>query len=115
MTKLRELRRAADLSQCKFAALMSVPVNTFRMWDSGLRPVPTPMLLRARAMVADHARQTELLPLAHLAKELHVHVRTLQAAARTGRLQVTFSSRSAFGRPRSVPFLGRRLSALPVI
>ena len=99
MTELRELRRAADLSQCKFAGLMSVPVNTFRMWDSGLRPVPTPMLLRARAMVADHARQTELLPLAQLAKELHVHVRTLQAAARTGRLQVTFSSRSAFGRP----------------
>jgi DNA-binding transcriptional regulator YiaG len=99
MTELRELRRAADLSQCKFAGLMSVPVNTFRMWDSGLRPVPTSMLLRARSMVADHARQTELLPLAQLARELHVHVRTLQAAARTGRLQVTFSSRSAFGRP----------------
>ena len=29
-----------------------------------------------------------------------VHVRTLQAAARTGRLAVTFSTRSVFGRPR---------------
>jgi hypothetical protein len=39
---------------------------------------------------------TELLSLAH---ELGVHQRTLRAAARTGRLQVTFSSQSAFGRP----------------
>jgi DNA-binding XRE family transcriptional regulator len=39
------------------------------------------------------------LPLEQLAKELHVHLRTLQAAARTGRLEVHFSVRSAFGRP----------------
>lgn len=57
------------------------------------------MLQRARAVVADHARQTELLPLAQLAQELRVHVRTWQAATRTGRLQATFSLRSAFGRP----------------
>jgi DNA-binding transcriptional regulator YiaG len=31
MTELREMRRAADLSQKEFAALMYVPVNTFRM------------------------------------------------------------------------------------
>jgi hypothetical protein len=30
MTELRELRRAADLPQHEFAALMSVLVNTFR-------------------------------------------------------------------------------------
>jgi DNA-binding transcriptional regulator YiaG len=99
MTDLRELRRAADLSQHEFAARMSVPVNTFRMWDSGLRPVPTPMLQRARAVVARHARQTELLPLDRLANELHVHLRTLQAAVRTGRLDAQFSVKSVFGRP----------------
>jgi ribosome-binding protein aMBF1 (putative translation factor) len=39
------------------------------------------------------------LPLRELAKELGVHIRTLQAAARTGRLQTHFSVRSVFGRP----------------
>jgi len=34
-----------------------------------------------------------------LAQELHVRVRTLQAAARTGRLEAHFTVRSAFGRP----------------
>jgi DNA-binding transcriptional regulator YiaG len=45
------------------------------------------------------ARNTELVSLDQLARELGVHQRTLRAAARTGRLEVTFSSRSAFGRP----------------
>jgi DNA-binding transcriptional regulator YiaG len=99
MTALRELRRAADLSQQEFAALMSVPVNTFRMWDSGLRPAPLDAVYRARLAVAEHARNTQFVSLAQLACELGVHVRTLRAAARTGRLVVRFSSRSAFGRP----------------
>ena len=38
------------------------------------------------------------MPLHQLAKELHVHLRTLHAAARTGRLDAHFSVRSAFGR-----------------
>ena len=100
MTDLRELRRAASLSQHDFAALMSVPVNTFRMWDCGRRPVPAPMLHRARAVLAQHARQTELLSLGQLADELHVHLRTLQAAVRTGRLEAHFTVKSVFGRPR---------------
>ena len=45
------------------------------------------------------ARRHELLPLARLARELGVHIRTLQAAARTGRLKTQFSARSVFGRP----------------
>ena len=53
----------------------------------------------SRMAVTDHATNTELLSLDQLARELGVHQRTLRAAARTGRLQVTFSSRSAFGRP----------------
>jgi DNA-binding transcriptional regulator YiaG len=99
MTALRELRRAAALSQREFARLIDVPLNTFRMWDSGLRPAPPHLLQRAAVAVAEHARNTELLSLDQLARELGVHQRTLRAAARTGRLQVTFSSRSAFGRP----------------
>jgi ribosome-binding protein aMBF1 (putative translation factor) len=76
-----------------------VPLNTFRMWDSGLRPAPSHLVQRAGLAVADHARNTTLLSLDQLAREFGVHARTLRAAARTGRLEVTFSSRSAFGRP----------------
>ncbi len=99
MSELRDLRRATGLGQREFAALLSVALETFRTWDSGRRGVPTQMLQRARAVVTHHARQTELLPLDQLANELHVHVRTLQAAVRTGRLDAHFSVKSVFGRP----------------
>ena len=99
MNKLREMRRDARLSQRALAELLTVPVNTFRMWDSGLRPVPSHILLRSQAALTTHMRNAERSSLDHLAREFGVHERTLRAAARTGRLQVTFSSRSAFGRP----------------
>jgi DNA-binding transcriptional regulator YiaG len=101
MTALRELRRAADLSQQQFAALIDVPLNTFRMWDSGLRPIPPPVLRHAQTAATAHLRNAERLSLDQLAREFGVHERTLRAAARTGRLLVTFTSRSAFGRPRT--------------
>jgi DNA-binding XRE family transcriptional regulator len=41
-----------------------------------------------------------LLTLSELAKEFRVHVRTLQAAVRTGRLSAHFSVKSVFGQPR---------------
>src|SRR6202521_5733668 len=69
------------------------------MWDSGLRPLPPHMLQRATVAVTEHTRNAELLSLDQLAREFSVHQRTLRAAARTGRLTVTFSSRSVFGRP----------------
>src|SRR5678810_824738 len=81
MTALRELRRAADLSQQECAALIDVPTNTFRMWDSGLRPVPPRVLQRARVAVTEHARNSELVSLDQLARELGVHQRTVRAAA----------------------------------
>jgi DNA-binding transcriptional regulator YiaG len=99
MYELRALRRAADLGQREFAALLSVPLETLRTWDSGRRSIPLPVLRRAEAAVAHRLRQRQELPLAVLARELHVHVRTLQAAARTGRLDARFSVRSVFGRP----------------
>jgi hypothetical protein len=49
--------------------------------------------------VAARAKERELLPLDQLARELGVHLRTLRAAARTGRLDAHFSVRSVFGRP----------------
>src|SRR5688500_5309572 len=36
--ELKSLRHAVALSQHRFASLLGVSVNTFRMWDSGLRP-----------------------------------------------------------------------------
>ena len=99
MSEMCELRRSSDLLPRECAALLDVPVETFRAWDSGRRSVPVSALHRARQAVAEHARQTELLPLSRLATELGTHVRALQAAARTGRLEVRFSTRSVFGRP----------------
>jgi DNA-binding transcriptional regulator YiaG len=100
MNELRDLRRATGLGQREFAALLSVPLETLRTWDSGRRQIPAPMLQRAREAMAHHTRQTELLPLDQLANEFHVHLRTLQAAVQTGRLDAHFSVKSVFGRPR---------------
>jgi DNA-binding transcriptional regulator YiaG len=61
MTPLPDLRRDAGLSQRDLAVLLSVPVNTLRMWDCGLRQAP--MLLQARSAIAHHVRQSEWLPL----------------------------------------------------
>jgi DNA-binding transcriptional regulator YiaG len=99
VNELRQLRRNADLSQHQFADLLHVPVNTFRMWDSGLRQAPPNVIVGAREALTRWTKQRALLPLGILAQELGVHVRTLQAAARTGRLETHFSVRSIYGRP----------------
>jgi DNA-binding transcriptional regulator YiaG len=100
MNELRELRRAIGLGQRGFAALLSIPLETFRPWDSGRRVVSVAVLQRAREAVSHYQRQHERLPLCQLAKELHVHIRTLQAAVRTGRLTAHFAVQSVFGRPK---------------
>ena len=99
VVELRTLRREVGLSQQQFAALLCVPVNTFRMWDSGLRSPQHDVVARARAVVAEHQRQHELLSLDVLATEFGIHPRTLGDAVRAGRLAVHLSTRSAFGRP----------------
>jgi transcriptional regulator with XRE-family HTH domain len=98
-TELRDHRRAVGLNQQAFAALLGASIETLRTWDSGRCPVPLAILQRARKAVVDLPRNSELLSLDQLAREFGVHVRTLRAAARTGRLDVRFSSRSVFGRP----------------
>jgi len=99
VTELRMLRREAGLTQRGFASLLEVPLNSFRMWDSGLRSTPPRVMERARARLARSAHASVLVSLRALAVELGVHVQTLQRAVRTGRLPATFSTRSAFGRP----------------
>jgi DNA-binding transcriptional regulator YiaG len=99
MSELSELRRALGLGQREFAALLSVALETLRTWDGGRRVVPVWVLHRAREAVAHRQRQNELLPLDQLAKGLHVHLRTLQTAVRTGRLDAHFSVKSVLGPP----------------
>jgi DNA-binding transcriptional regulator YiaG len=69
------------------------------MWDSGLRTTPAGIVDRLRVAVDQRVRNSELLSLDQLASELHIHERTLRDAARSGRLDVQLSSRSAYGRP----------------
>jgi len=57
VSTLRKLRRTAELSKQQFASLIDVPLNTFRMWDSGLRPPPH-LLERATIAALEHARDT---------------------------------------------------------
>jgi DNA-binding transcriptional regulator YiaG len=94
LTELRVCRRQLRLSQSELAVVLSVPRNTLRMWDSGLCPTPSAVLEKAKAAAAEAIRDQQRLTLPALAAKLNVQVRTLQAAARTGRLEVQYSERS---------------------
>lgn len=94
---LRLLRMRLQLSQAQLAERLEVSVETFRLWDSGRRTTPDDIIERVQALLQDPA--DVLLPLRQLAARFDVHVRTLRAAARDGRLQVTFSNHAFFGRP----------------
>jgi DNA-binding transcriptional regulator YiaG len=120
MGGLRALRRTEGLLQREFADLLQVPINTLRLWDSGIRPVPPRVLHRARAAVAERVQKAALrapspldrsvtaneralptnphasLPLATVARLIHVHVRTLNAAARDGRRRVSYDTWTTF-------------------
>jgi DNA-binding transcriptional regulator YiaG len=100
VTALRTFGRTLGLTQAELAALLEVPINSCRMWDSGLRPVPVTILGRAKAHVDRHMHEAEPLSLKRLADELDVHVQTLQRAVRTGRLEASFLTGSVFGQPR---------------
>ncbi len=93
---LRVLRTRLGLSQRELAERLKESVDSIRVWDSGRRPAPSDVLNRANALLTDGNEQ--LLSLSVLAKQFEVHVRTLRAAARDGRLQATFSNHAFFGR-----------------
>ena len=94
---LRAIRARLNLSQAECAIALGVALETFRTWDSGRRPPPTAVVRRAQALTARKPAHQQL-PLHLLADELHVHVRTLRAAARDGRLAATFNPRPCFGK-----------------
>src|SRR5712691_7647010 len=92
---LREIRTRLGLSQTECATALGVALETFRTWDAGRRPAPEAIVHQAQTLKAKRSPH-ERVPLQVLAAELHVHVRTLRAAARDGRLDVKFSSRPHF-------------------
>ena len=97
---LRECRIALGQSQAAFAAMLGVSPESYRTWDAGRRATPPKMLARAHALAA-HRNDHDLLPLPVLALLVGVHVKTLRAAARDGRLPVTFDTRTTFRRLRA--------------
>ena len=92
---LRECRDALGLSQLSFAAQLGVSLETYRTWDSGRRPTRPEILTRANEL-ALRADPHALRPLEMLARLIHVHVKTLYAAAKDGRLRVTYDTRTTF-------------------
>ena len=96
---LRECRIALGQSQAAFAAMLGASPESYRTWDAGRRATPLKILARARALAA-HRDDHELLPLPVLALLIGVHVKTLRAAARDGRLPVTYDNKTTFRRLR---------------
>ena len=90
---LRECRIAVGKSQAAFAAMLGASPESYRTWDAGRRATPPKILARARAL-ATHRNDHELLPLPVLALLIGVHVKTLRAAARDGRLPVTYDTKN---------------------
>ncbi len=97
---LRECRIALGQSQAAFAALLGVSPESYRPWDTGRRATPSQVMVRAQAL-ATHRDDHALLPLPMLALLIGVHVKTLRAAARDGRLPVTYDTRTTFRRLRA--------------
>ena len=84
---LRACRIELGQSQVAFAAMLGVSPESYRTWDAGRRATPPKVLARARVL-ATHQDDHKLLPLSVLALLIGVHVKTLRAAARDGRLPV---------------------------
>ena len=105
---LRACRIVLGQSQAAFAAMLGASPESYRTWDAGRRPTPPKMLARARAL-ATHRDDHALLPLPVLALLIDVHVKTLRAAAREGRLPVTCDTRTTFRhlRARATPGAAR--------
>src|SRR5579872_4717229 len=97
VSALKEVRTQLGLSQAECATALGIAVETFRTWDAGRRPAPEAVVNQARTLKSKRPPH-DRVPLQVLADELHVHVRTLRAAARDGRLAATFSPRPYFGK-----------------
>ena len=95
-----QCRIALGQSQAAFAATLGASPESYRTWDAGRRATPLKILARARTL-ATHRDDHALLPLPVLALLIGVHVKTLRAAARDGRLPVTYDTRTTFRRLRA--------------
>jgi DNA-binding transcriptional regulator YiaG len=92
---VRYFRERLQLSQSQFAARLGISVETYRTWDSGRRQPPARVVTHAQEL-ASAPRDDEPVPLATLARAVGVHARTLRHAAHTGRLRVTYDTRTTF-------------------
>jgi hypothetical protein len=97
---MRGCRETLGLSQIAFATQLGVALETSRTWDSGRRPVRLDVLTRANELALRHDPHA-LRPLEVLARLIRVHVRTLDPAAKDGRLRVTYDTRTTFQRLRA--------------
>src|SRR5688572_20496232 len=99
---LRQCRNRLQLSQREFADRLGVASETYRTWESGRRPAPADVVTRAR-LFSDCPDDRALLSLRVLASMVGVHVATLRAAARDGRLPVVYDTRTSYRqlRPRA--------------
>lgn len=57
--KIRELRNKTGLSQSKFAALFSIPVNTIQQWEQELRTPPSYVIYMIREILISKGYQID--------------------------------------------------------
>lgn len=95
---MRYLRGALGWTQQEMACRLDVAPDTYRCWESGRREIPAEIVTRLWALSAAE-RDDEPVTLPVLATDIGVHVRTLRAASRDGRLAVSFGTHTCFGKP----------------
>lgn len=95
---LRYLRVDLKWTQLELARRLDVPVDSYRCWEGGRRAIPAEVVERLSLLTGQEHNESPIT-LRALAELLTVNVRTLRAAARDGRLAVTYGTRSCFGRP----------------
>jgi DNA-binding transcriptional regulator YiaG len=88
------------VTQIAFAQQLGVSLETYRRWDADRRTPRHEILVMANAL-ALRCNPLTLLPLGPLARLVGVHIRTLHAAAKDGRLRVTYDTRTTFRRLRT--------------
>lgn len=95
---LRHLRGDLKWTQVQLADRLGVPHDTYRCWESGRRPIPGEVAAQLSSLVGEE-RDDHPVTLPELARELGIHTRTLRAAAKDGRLTVSYGTRTYHGHP----------------
>jgi transcriptional regulator with XRE-family HTH domain len=94
---LREIPTRLGLSQAECATALGVAVETFRTWEA--KPTDHARGCRRPSAHAEgKAAPARTSAASSPADELHLHVRTLRAAAHDGRLAATVGPRPFFGK-----------------